>query len=124
MAFGIAELDRRHAARGLGKRYRALAADRRGASVACTPPCGLRIVGDKREVLEDEIAGGRIARIWATRLVEAFEIHAASAERHRDPRTGASEAEQFHLRSRNGRCLAGVETDRPIKGGQPLRDQR
>ena len=96
-----------------------LSADRRGAGVACPTPCGLGIVGDEREVLEHEIAGGRVTGIWATRLVEAFEIHAASAERHRDPRTGACEAEQFHLRSGNGRRLADVETDRPIKGGQP-----
>ena len=66
VAFGIAELDRRHAARGLWKRYRALSADRRGAGVACPAPCGLRIVRDEREVLEDKVAGGCIAGIWAT----------------------------------------------------------
>ena len=82
MAFGIAEFDRGHPASGLGKRHRALAADRRGAGVARATPGSRRIVRDEREVLEHEIAGSRITRIGATRTVEAFEIHAASTERH------------------------------------------
>ena len=52
-------------------------------------------------------------------MVEDFEIHAASSERHGDPRTGACQAKQFISVSGNGRCLADVETDRPIKRGQP-----
>ncbi len=119
MAFGVAELDCGHPARGLGKRYRAPPADGPGLSVARPAPCRRRIVRDKREVLEDEVAGGRVIRIWMTRLVEAFEIHVASAQRHRDARTGAPEAEQFHLRGGNRRCLADVETNRPIERGQP-----
>jgi hypothetical protein len=119
MTFGIAELDGRHPARGLGKRYRTPSADRRGACFARTSPCSLRVVRDECEVLENEIAGGRIIRIWVTRMVEPFEVHAASAERHRDARTGAWEAEQLHLRSRNRRGFMDVETDCSIKGGQP-----
>ena len=82
MTFGIPEFDRGHSASGLGKRDRALAADRRGAGVACATPCGFGIVRDEREVLEHKIAGSRIARIGTTGMVEAFQIHTASAERH------------------------------------------
>jgi len=121
MAFRIAELDCGHPAGGTGKRYRPLAADRRGAGITGPAPCGLRIVRDEREVLEDKVAGGRARRIRETWRVEAIEIDATSAERHRDSRTGTRKAEKFQVRRGNRHYLADVETDRPIKGDQPHR---
>src|SRR5581483_8912399 len=109
MALGIAELDRCHAACSLRQRYRALPADRCGASLTCTAPCSHRIVCDECEVLEDEIAGGRAVGIRTPGLIEGFEIQPACAKRQRCARTGTCETEQPHLPRGNGHNFADLE---------------
>lgn len=119
MPVGIAQLDGGDPARGGGQRHRTVLADRHGTGIAGPAPCGVRVVGDERQMLEDAIAGGRIARIGTTGLFESLEIDAAFSQGNRGTKARALKVEKPHVGVGDRLCVAHVESDRPVKGGEP-----
>ena len=57
MTVGITEFDRGDAARRFRQRFRAVAADRGRARRQRAPPRGMRVIGDEREMLKDNVGG-------------------------------------------------------------------